>query len=93
MTPRREPIAPGDEHPLFDLFREEVRGNTVVLSDALSRPSLASDLDALVGARPVAARRARIVGLDPAASSVRRHGGGAVSREAGAGPSGAARGR
>ncbi len=66
---QREPIAQGDEAPLFDLFREEVRRAAIQLSETLTtQPNQPEGLEKMIRAAQAIRGAARIVGLDAASS-------------------------
>src|SRR5262249_8784673 len=70
-----EPVVAGGEHPLFGLFREEVRGNALVLYLGLRHvaqaPGDAEKLDELAHAARSIRGAARIVDVAPASDLAR----------------------
>jgi two-component system sensor histidine kinase and response regulator WspE len=64
------PIVPGEDHPLFDLFREEVRSQTVALVaglQVLAQPGAELDANGLAQAVHSIKGAARLVGVGEAA--------------------------
>ncbi|MFM7148796.1 MAG: response regulator, partial [Gemmataceae bacterium] len=64
----REPISPGDENPLYDLFREEVRVSALLLQDGLldlgKQTATPETMEGLIRATHSLRGAAKIVGLD-----------------------------
>ncbi|MFO0879136.1 MAG: hybrid sensor histidine kinase/response regulator [Gemmataceae bacterium] len=71
VVARAEPIEPGEEHPMFDLFREELRSGMFTLGEGLAslgQQSLPPEhIEPMVQAARGISGAARIVGLDSAA--------------------------
>ncbi|MFM7150787.1 MAG: Hpt domain-containing protein, partial [Gemmataceae bacterium] len=68
LTIPRDPISPGEENPLYDLFREEVRVSALLLQDGLvdlgKQPATPETLEGLIRATHSLRGAAKIVGLD-----------------------------